>query len=195
MIKSLKRLFVSILILISVLCFGCILSIFAGRTDTHPDNLQLIGFDLCGGQPCFKGIIPGVTTWEQAKPNIGSIANHDFLVDSTSGASQGNVGVYIASDARTVGLVQQTVYNIRLLDVIQKYGVPCSVSMSGDTTYTYAIIMYPRMEIFVSIKSERLEPLSSVTLISMGDKPLPCSEPISWKGFIGSRHYDTLLPQ
>src|SRR6266496_6695118 len=37
-----------------------------GYVTVAPNVLSEVGFDVCNGQPCFLGIVPGVTTGQEA---------------------------------------------------------------------------------------------------------------------------------
>src|SRR5947209_1308196 len=45
----------------------CIAGVMLSRADSGPDTLQQIGFDVCGGEPCFRGIKAGAD-WRQVMP-------------------------------------------------------------------------------------------------------------------------------
>src|SRR5512135_2141653 len=43
------------------------------RASAEPNPLHAFGLDVCDGKPCFKEIIPGVTSWEDAQAIIARL--------------------------------------------------------------------------------------------------------------------------
>src|SRR5262245_46869565 len=37
---------------------------------SKPDNLSAFGLDLCEGRPCFMGITPGITKWDDVPVHL-----------------------------------------------------------------------------------------------------------------------------
>jgi hypothetical protein len=60
MLWFLPRVLVLWLALIAI----CAAGVAVGRLDTRPDALQALGFDLCDGEPCYRGIKLGAD-WAQ----------------------------------------------------------------------------------------------------------------------------------
>ncbi|MCC7449113.1 MAG: hypothetical protein IT324_16970 [Anaerolineae bacterium] len=116
--------------------------------DSGSDKLKEIGFDLCDGQPCFLGIIPGITSWNKANAIIDQyVTQHPEMVAMTAAFEGQGVGFYrndfsaieaFAGDAaitRFVHLSYREPLNSEIMvgDVIPKYGIPCGVTL----TYKY----------------------------------------------------------
>src|SRR5258707_14914695 len=49
-----------LLILWLIFCIVCAAAIGLGRLDHTPTTLQTLGFDTCDGDPCFRGLKPGM---------------------------------------------------------------------------------------------------------------------------------------
>src|SRR5436190_4029156 len=55
-----------LLIVWLVFCIVCAAAITLGRLDHTPTTLQTLGFDTCDGDPCFRGLKPGMD-WDKAR--------------------------------------------------------------------------------------------------------------------------------
>src|SRR5436309_10255699 len=62
--KWLGGLAIVMCVLVAALAGG---SVLIGRAQPVPAVAQVVGLDSCNGSPCFKGIVPGVTTWDEAQ--------------------------------------------------------------------------------------------------------------------------------
>ena len=59
--KRLGILTISLCVALAILCSA---AIARGRTlPAEPDLVQVLGLDLCGGEPCIDGFTPGRISW------------------------------------------------------------------------------------------------------------------------------------
>lgn len=134
------------------------------RSSLQQTNVQTLGFEKCGGQPCFRGIFPGSTTWDEAQRLL-------LQPGKQSGAFSGDVGhsrVSVRADAGD-SLVE-------LIDIIgdpntplpavgafvAQYGLPCGVSNHDNPAIT--VFLYPQM----------------VFGVEHGQAPLTVDSPVVW---------------
>jgi len=135
-----------------------------------PDNRQVdplarIGLDLCNGSPCFIGITPGQTTWSEvtrilamrtdavSNPQQLYMIKNDYF-DAEIGPN--NISIFLKH------------ITITLQMIIQKFGLPCGVSLfrqqcntyiaaiPGNTAcqqYVSMLINYPKMRLSVELRS------------------------------------------
>ncbi|MBX3083371.1 MAG: hypothetical protein KF716_17190 [Anaerolineae bacterium] len=59
-----------------------VLMIAIGRAIGGGDPLQMVGFEVCAGKPCYRGLIPGETDWNFVQPALD--AGHVKYVQSDS---------------------------------------------------------------------------------------------------------------
>ncbi len=123
--------------------------------------LQSLGFGVCDGQPCYKGIIPGKTKWADVERMLGQQAN-SIMVDTGDGGT-----LWIAQDpnqpllTNKVTFIHQTSAGVsasayRLGDLINLYGQPC-----GGMRYTVygLLLMLPKgVQITIGYDEDRVHP-------------------------------------
>src|SRR5262249_36908832 len=122
--------------------------------------LGALGFAVCNGQPCFVGIVPGITTAKKALTVVSNSA--DMAAYSTSQeimARMHNLGVTLIVNPETEKIISiqipvHTGERFPHIDsFIAMYGLPCAVEASQDNTQL--ILNYPNMSLGTK-ESERL---------------------------------------
>ena len=135
-----------------------------------PDNRQVdplarIGLDLCNGSPCFIGITPGQTTWSEVTRILAM--RTDAVLDSQHLYMIKNDSFDARIYLNRVSIVLKHI-TITLQMIIQKFGLPCGVSLfrqqcntyiaaiPGNTAcqqYVSMLINYPKMRLSVELRS------------------------------------------
>jgi hypothetical protein len=139
----------AIWLLVFVLCGTVALLV---RLNREPGPLEALGFDVCDGEPCFRGIKAGMN-WEEAKrhlPNAEHVEDDPNHMTLSLGTPEFlNITVQRSND----GLVENVYAGetnrmkwpfIRAGDVILLYGSPCRVTVvhKGEIFLT-ATLIYP----------------------------------------------------
>jgi hypothetical protein len=141
-----------IIVLWATLTLLTMIPIAVGRARNEPNELERLGFGVCEGRPCFMGIVPGVTSSDEAeafaKKRGGEVSGKYIIADS------GEIGVAIhkTQDVMWVGMVQISAVRPMTLssaaDFIQLYGVPCAVGIAYDDKQI--ALRYPSMSVVVN---------------------------------------------
>src|SRR5438128_2127003 len=129
--------------LIAILSISFSLLIVAARAygEAHPepDELKALGFDVCDGKPCFMGIVPGVTTWDQAKA----------ILDRRVASGQPVLNVLDELNTDSNGTVIVIVLNLsntpifRVADAIAYWRNLCGVRVNGSGAVKEFEMVYP----------------------------------------------------
>jgi hypothetical protein len=101
-------------------------ALLVARLNRTPDSLQALGFDVCDGEPCFRGIKLG-TDWQEARNRFPEAQEGKYFMDAAlnNGASvslssyNGKVNLIMVSYGRN-GLPA-----LNAGEVILRYGWPC----------------------------------------------------------------------
>jgi hypothetical protein len=119
-----------VLIVWSILLVISITAILLARQIRVPGALQAFGFEVCDGEPCFRGIMPGMN-WETAQGRFadGTIFNPsltEFKVGSNLIAvrHEDDVVSQIKLSTRNSGKTEE---RMTIGAVIAHYGPPCAV--------------------------------------------------------------------
>jgi hypothetical protein len=145
-----KRYFRGVLtIWLILLASGAGVVLVARAGDTR-DTLRELGFDLCGGEPCWRGLKPGMP-WNNVKgmqlatftdprsPNLNYVQWH------TNSA----VVVFASSDMSVVERVFTATYSppyrlpITAGQIVAQYGPPCRVEETYGTNGSALRLIYP----------------------------------------------------
>lgn len=161
--------------------------VLIARANRAPDRLQAIGFDVCEGDLCFRGIKRGMA-WEQARNRIPEAfpANNALVIPILESAN-----VYIISSRNkaqveniaTVG-IQQIARPLSAGEIVARYGAPCYlvfhrnasseiqmhypnlvISLNAEIAPSYVTIAYYRVELSTIVYSIQ---------VSRGRYPNPC---------------------
>jgi hypothetical protein len=136
-----------------VLAVWLLLSVIGGsvlliaRESPAPGRLQGLGFGMCDGEPCFRGIKVGMD-WGEARRLVPDVtASRSGITFSFEGIDE-HVTVFV-SPSRD----KKTVSSIRLeadlsssppsvADLVQYLGYPCAVKPGG---LSWTTLLYPRV--------------------------------------------------
>jgi len=125
-------LFWVVLLLIFTASMAGVRSYAQSRTEPSPDII-LDGFGLCDGKPCFLGIKPGVTTFEDAKKAILVSYPVTVIDKNHMVVNYGTNTIGIDSSDGIVYRIQidteEESASIPLGSVIAKFGPPCAVEL------------------------------------------------------------------
>ncbi len=139
--------------LMAVAILSFLTQINSSQVSAAQDNenpLTRLGFNLCDGRPCFLGIIPGVTDWQDASSvllakgfeldNLGPPG-----LDTLSNVGNSGDGITVFSDPtkpNTVRWIELAVlhgrYTIHLADVLALYGLPCAAASDAKNSYWFS---------------------------------------------------------
>ena len=189
-----------LLLLAAVLCLSltglCFAVIERGRAEPTPEIVA--GFGWCQDRLCYMGIVPGRTSWQEAKTILASIARpaqsaSDWRFEAISDDAQiilqpnpgGSTVQYISiRSGATLG------------SVIALYGSPCTALNPNGvlywTTYPSAMLVTAPIPRDRSLRDPRegLDPYWRVQ-IDLADGGYGCdmTNYKPWRGFAARRYY------
>lgn len=188
---------------LAVICVGALL---VGRRNAGLPVLRTLGFDVCEGKPCYKGIRPGME-WASAQRqlasnrsgNSGTPGTAASVTVNASDVASSNVpidDVQLYSEGSTMvkaiaveGLTEQGL-PITIGAIIAQYGTPCRLDWYGnDYGPNRVFINYPDLLVFATIAIQpvdnpadlRLQPNTPVQELWITDDGdgRSCSTPVS----------------
>jgi hypothetical protein len=185
-------------LILGVMCAGVA---GIGRASGGQGKLQAMGFGVCEGKPCFRGIKVGMSWRETARlmPDATEIGP-PIIFNFGSADEAVIVLVYPSDDGKTVwGIVLEgNSLNSRLSagDVVQQFGYPCRIELSADYIGGAAMLVYPHHMSSLFVNDFRLSADSSVWAIAISE-PIgsdPCSRAQKeqsgpWRGFTSGDVY------
>jgi len=174
----------------------------------HPlaHELTTLGFDLCDGSPCFMGITPGITGWNEGKailtPKYGAYntledpasAHHQWVLPVNNGYIQVD-----SANAKVDAIWSRVTLTETLGEVIQQFGLPCGVTIYSSINV--AFISYGNAVISVALAKvgDKLSPSLPVSGIAIVDprlnpRSVTCGSNNTfgdavWLGFTSSQKY------
>lgn len=123
----------------------CLLAIGIWRINQEPNKLQALGFDVCNGGPCYRGIGPGMAL---ETPKLG--------LPEVFQDGQSRVSIAVSSDGKIAHIIVQPasgrVLPLDAGEVIEKLGPPCHVYIQFEATGnipTSTLLYYPNLSISV----------------------------------------------
>jgi hypothetical protein len=136
-----------------ILIGSCAAAVLLARVIQAPGALQALGFDVCDGEPCFRGVKPG-TDWakvERLLPDV--VRERSFLVLPINAAGIKSVVFERNNNAeRIVGLIALSSarpnkeYPFTPAAMISRFGPPCRVQFFEIDDLLMAVYMvYPTM--------------------------------------------------
>lgn len=187
-----------------------------GRAFGIPPHIaSVLNLGQCQGELCFRGITPGVTTWEQAKQIFSPATTNTAY--TTTHAEIYDDAIPFDDDAGIGGMLwrSEARSNVRLLDVyvkenykgpaipvapfIVEFGLPCYLYVFRGPAITALTLVYPKLEIELWNVGSRLELKSQVTAVNIPDPSLDnfCERQGSragdvitdWHGFASINYY------
>src|SRR5690349_1964351 len=112
----------------------CSVAVAVGRLDHAPDKLQILVINLCGSEPCFKGIKVGADWATMQKIfSTSTVENGALEIDNLSDVA--NLFLLPTTDNSTVDAIQirtktdGTPLPFDARDVILQFGDPCSITI------------------------------------------------------------------
>lgn len=183
---------------VAILLLGAVL--LYSRLSSPPNDLEALGLGLCDGQPCFMGIIPGVSTWEDVTPILkrfddldtyGLFASgrlKDIYINITSSTSR------IITSVEFVPVMNNGNLGVSLRAIMQGLGAPCVVGFLRENSHPRLI--FPAMSADVLLDRARLTDAALadyLLIIPKNDAVQRCTNTsmslIRWKGFAALGHY------
>lgn len=206
-----KWLFRRILVFWVVTSIFCMVVVALARSDGTPTRLQALGFAICDGGPCFRGIKPGASLATAQKLFPDAVMSYDGLQMNNVGDLP-TVIFHPSTDNATIESIWLPSFEFdppqpfTLADVIVQYGSPCHVVMYyGDTGPYFLDVIYPKMHMSVETQfntvtdeiydSHRLQWHYPVKGFVIGEPSQGgCNEPIAqtiswWHGFKSEEEY------
>jgi hypothetical protein len=121
----LVRRVIALILVLVVLCAGVVM---ITRLNPTPSRLQALGFDVCDGEPCWRGIKPGMDgTFLRSKlPNLGRSGGD--LEEAKDGSVVSVVFSDTASTIDSVSLFSGDItfsLPITIGDIVGQLGTPC----------------------------------------------------------------------
>ena len=177
-----------------------------GRLDHMPSKLQSLGFDICDGKPCFRGIKIG-EDWTTAEKIFPQSAIYDDYIQIEDVVTNQIIWVHKLKYNDTVDdirilLVGNTSLPLSADDFIAQYGTPCRVLLyptEGDS-FDEVEIFYPTMSVnfgvfIYSTQTSRFDRDSPIRVIHIGaDTQNGCDKKSNenfgpWHGFKSPKEY------
>jgi hypothetical protein len=180
---------------------ACLIAIGLGRLSPLTNSAARFGLELCSGQPCFRGLIAGRTSWAAAQYVFGNRTT--ILLDPPNGA----IRVYPSLDHKTLGRIAIQVPadgSLSAGDAVSLLGPPCGVTINPQS-YTYTL-RYLTVRFVTQNRQDILNVNTPVVFIEFSDPSYtrnagasPCvAQPTTpelyivnrpWRGFIATQHY------
>jgi hypothetical protein len=167
-----------------------------GRALASPalNPVQALGLDSCDGKPCFLGLTPAVSRWDEVYLRLASqyIITNDQR-ENVYIAERGrilSVLVYADRPGQATGvrrIAVKPVGDIMLVgDLFLLYGAPCSFLIESDL---YASLTYPRMEVIIKFVGRRVSAFSPIRSVAIFETDLTanCST-ARWRAWAGFKH-------
>lgn len=185
-----------ITLLMCLSCLGIALAWAVGRVMGRADDPRALHFDACAGSPCLLGIVPGATEWGDAAARLAQYTPRESgdkrIIVPLPGAE---IETYISVNSHTVGRIYFSFRRdtpISAAWIIQRYGVPCGVSIytNGDLL----TLRYPLLLANVRVGSGMMAMDAPVTAIRFADphfefesQPDPCTDNITSRQMLNTR--------
>ncbi len=175
-----------------------------GQLTSDTGELEALGFGTCSGQPCFMGLLPGVSSW---KETLSTLRTYDLkVVDvntqvSVAYANWKEIQIGVTSNNGRVTSIQITPVGgertvMPLHAIIQQMGIPCGVGFI-DGHLLYPRLVYPSVWVDVFAFDKRIEQDGFVdsVLITPEARSSRCTSTadfplVGWKGFAALTRYD-----
>jgi|SRR5450432_157781 hypothetical protein len=145
-----------------------------GRVLYDPNPLQTLGFELCAGIPCYRGLTPGVTLWFPAKQFMTDHGAVDDPAKDFMDFSLADEHISAGTPFGAKYLMYIAVRNIRnakasttLKDAIVLFGVPCGVG--SEYFPGTATVYYPTATLNVLPVDHSLTPDSPLIYLELMD--------------------------
>jgi hypothetical protein len=122
----------------------CAVAIVIGRAQPQPELLRALGY--CDGMPCYMGIVPGKTTWDEAVEivsgtHIVHVRAADFLAAHSTIEPFLNIQIRPYNDSFSVELWTEKA-SVSVGQVIAFMGTPCAINVQR---WLPIYVFYPGM--------------------------------------------------
>src|SRR5258708_5307948 len=185
-------------------------AIMLGRANSQPDQLQALGFAVCGDNPCYRGLTPGTTGWDKARKAataLGFEGNGSYLQLDNGATAHWIVSIEKAlSDSLPVRSIEAddppTAERASYAgEIVAMFGAPCGIEfLAVPGTYW---ISYPTLRVELGNHTlDAFAPIRSILLIDpteesdlLGHALCGQSEPshpfeyYRWVGFASNEKY------
>jgi hypothetical protein len=138
------------------------------RLNRGPDRIQAMGFSVCDGELCFRGIKVGMDWKNAQRLSLGTEKLCDARIfDIGDPLKRANIGVWPSDDKTTVQEIMfagsHQYHGLTAADLLQYFGYPCHVILKGDKTGIFgAVLAYPKLIAGVFLKGTRISMDSQV---------------------------------
>lgn len=171
----------------AVLSTALIVILLITRSSPRPNPAVIFGLALCGDVACFRGLIPGVTTWTEAR----SVFNHrtEIVFDPPDG----RIRLFRSPDNETLERIRIRLPedgSLWIGDVIEVFGQPCGIRVD---TSSFALTLQYLNARFVSQRNQpAVRPDTSIVHVEITSVPdtLSCIRaPGVEQSLNGDRHW------
>jgi hypothetical protein len=183
--------------LILVLCAALTaVALGIGRASAATAALDAAGFDLCDGEPCFRGLVPGHSAWAQASGGaiIGEAESFvEFVYWGRNKAAAEYVSDVYGGALILVRLTAVGKAQLPAGEFILRYGRPCAVGYS----YARLVLLYPTLRVEIDAAGGYVTAASSAANVTLqaiqGVYDIcPTVGVIPWRGFASQARYVAL---
>ncbi len=179
-----------------LLILTTVMQLLGGLEPPHPALEGFISGCDDKPQPCWYGIVVGVTTWEEAQPILQAAgyaasptndAPRPDLCDLDTGVASG--------ETRTITIMQFVPCpGLRLGDVVQMFGPPDKLTTLHD--YNYPLLVYEHafdISVAVPQTNSLYAPIFSVEM--WADGPDMIGDLANWRGYLRHERYCQYEPE
>jgi hypothetical protein len=174
------------------LALGCAAMIAYGSGRPAGNNASELGLGMRQGVACFRGIVPGQTSWENATAALRAMDEDSVQQPSASPLDQSQPSLtghnssqeiifYASQDGQKLAAIfirLRPGNPVMVGDILTLYGIPTCV----DTFYLgvgVLLLHYPNLGVLVRFKGTHFTPATPVSSIVLGhirdDAPAPCN--------------------
>jgi hypothetical protein len=182
-------------------------ALLVARLNRTPDALQVVGFDVWDGEPCFSGIKLGMDL-EKARRMVpeANIEHEIYLQVPIERKGVQAITMSALRDEKLINgisMIYSTdgLYPFTAGEVIARFGPPCRlVLQSEEDKAQTAVLIYPSLKVFVTIYPYRQHdyrlllnsPIDLFMIETQLDDICKTTDTIihPWQGFRASRIYE-----
>jgi hypothetical protein len=191
-----------IFVSLGILCFGAVI---IGRAQPIPEYAE---FQRCDDVPCYKGVVLGKTSWQDAESVLlkipNSIRNRSFGIKVARGQVRAVTAFFPQNDIVQELDISYRQPSLTAAEVVANFGIPCAVYQNNRDSRApkLVILAYPDRVFWFHTKDWHLSTSSYLRQADLGGPELMkeslsarfrgrcwgAKEPekYGWKGF---RHY------
>jgi hypothetical protein len=181
-------------------------ALVVGSARPQPMRNPIEGLEQCIGLPCYWGVVPGYTDWDDILAQFAGrvIKKTENEITALAGnTTQTTVYFWRVENTSTVSSFEIQFYNAgpRLGDIVAAYGAPCFVAQP-QANLSIVGVAYPYMIAFASVDLESsygkfVNSRSSVNRLWITSSPVYQMSKgweggwsaLPWLGFTTLRHY------